>query len=344
MRIIHNIESTSIGKTRKKNDDDIYIGKNFATVIDGVSHKSSVMVNGEEVKVAHVITDAIKKIDRENAPEYAKTLNAEEFIQYINMYIRKYYENLGISVEDYKLEATGVIYSLYHNQIWLVGDCSAIYDGKVLENELKIDKIYAEIRRRVIESLLKTGYTKESIFEDDISKKIIREPKTREIYITSKKESDRIRLFTHNIIHGVLLEIGFTEEQILEGNLIEKYENPKVLQEYLKNNPNAKAYGYSVFNGIYTPMENCKIENLPANVKHIRLSSDGFLRPALSKTKDIGTAIRKNRNLAKQDPLGIGECMGTRNAVFYEANALSFDDTSAVDIEIGYIQERDDER
>ena len=37
MRVIKNIESTSIGKSRIKNDDGNYIGENFASVIDGVS-------------------------------------------------------------------------------------------------------------------------------------------------------------------------------------------------------------------------------------------------------------------------------------------------------------------
>ena len=53
------------------------------------------------------------------------------------MYIKKYCEKHSISLKEHKLEATGAIYSKYHNQIWLVGDCRAVYDGHKIDNELK---------------------------------------------------------------------------------------------------------------------------------------------------------------------------------------------------------------
>ena len=89
-RRIINKESFSEGKKEGHNDDAIYIGENFAAVIDGVSHKSSVMVDGEKVKIAGIIVSAIKKIDSEEAPGYAKTLTFKECLRFINMYIKKY--------------------------------------------------------------------------------------------------------------------------------------------------------------------------------------------------------------------------------------------------------------
>lgn len=63
-RRIVNKESFSAGKTERHNDDNIYIGKDFAAVIDGVSNNSSIIVNGKEIKISHVITEAIRKMDR----------------------------------------------------------------------------------------------------------------------------------------------------------------------------------------------------------------------------------------------------------------------------------------
>ena len=79
MRTIRNLESTSIGKTRVKNDDGIYIGENFAAVIDGVSSKSAIIIDGKKVRIADIIINAIKRIDGKSAPLYAKTLNLNEF-------------------------------------------------------------------------------------------------------------------------------------------------------------------------------------------------------------------------------------------------------------------------
>lgn len=114
---------------------------------------------------------------------------------------------------------------------------------------------------------------------------------------------------------------------------------------YIKNNPNAGKYGYSILNGIYTEPKNCKIVQLPPNVEKIRLSSDGFPIKALVNNKDLGYAIRKNRRLTSNDPLGIGgnEAVGNAMRQSKRNKILANDDASAVDIKIKYIEERDDE-
>ena len=107
------------------------------------------------------------------------------------------------------------------------------------------------------------------------------------------------------------------------------------MQEYVKNNSNARGYGYSVFNGIYTPVENCVVEDLPSNVKTIRLSTDGFPMEILKSSNDLGTAIMKNRNLAKIDPISIDKNYGIHNSVIQDREGhFAFDDESAVEIRI----------
>lgn len=345
MRKIINIESTSIGKTRKKNDDGLYIGENFAAVIDGVSSKSSIMVNGEKVGIADIIIDAIKKIDRKNAPIYAKTLNLDEFSRAINMYIKKFCDKNDISLQEHKLEATAAIYSKYYNQIWLVGDCRAVYDGKIIDNELKADDLYAEIRLEIVKSLLRNGYTEDDIFREDVSSEIIKYPETYSKYIKNKNEVSRIQGFIQQKMYQALLDADFSVEDITKYNLLKKYSHPQLLQEYAKNNPKAGQYGYSVFNGIYTPVENCKVETLPESVKNIRLSTDGFPMYILKKSRDMGDAIRENRRLSWSDPISIDKNYGIHNSVPRGDGHIAFDDETAIDIRIDNVrEERDDER
>ena len=86
---------------------------------------------------------------------------------------------------------------------------------------------------------------------------------------------------------------------------------------------------------IYTPIENCLVKDLPQNVKNIRLSTDGFPIEILKKSKDLGMAIRKNRNLAKSDPICINENYGIHNSDIQDRQGhLAFDDESAVEIRI----------
>ena len=335
MRVIKNVESTSVGKTRTKNDDGIFIGKNFAAVFDGVSTKSAVFIEGKKIRVADIIIQALKTIDGEDAPSYAKELDLNEFLQIINMYIKKYCDKYNISLTDNKLEATGAIYSKYHNQIWIVGDCKAVYNGKTIENDLKADELYTELRLEIINSLFKEGYTPQDIFENDFSEIIIDDPEKCSQYIKSKDEVNRIKAFIKNKMHQALLDTGFTEEQIIEENLLQRFYKPKILQEYAKNNPEARDYGYSVFNGIYTPVKYCKVEELPDDVGSIRLSTDGFPTDILKKSRDLGMAIRRNRILTKTDPISIKENLGIHNSSIQDkSNHLAFDDESAIEIRI----------
>lgn len=345
-RKIINVESTSVGKTTGHNDDDMYIGENFVAVIDGVSGKSSIEVNGKTIKIANIITEALRKIDRKTAPEYAKTLTFDEFVRYINMYIRKYCEHIGVDISDYQLEATGAIYSKYHNQIWIVGDCRAVYDGNIVSNDLKIDDVYTTLRLAVIEELLKAGYTERDIAQNDISREIIRSPQNVSQYVTDTNAIDRINKCRVDIMRKALVDCGFSETDIEERNLVSRYYSPIELQQYLKNNVNAGSYGYSIFNGINTPVENCVVQDLPPNVRNIRLSSDGFPVQVLRDSKDLGQAIRRIRRLAENDPLSINENKAVRGAIRQSKrdNILAIDDASAVSIAIEYARERDDER
>lgn len=348
-RRIINKESFSVGKHENKNDDAIYIGKDFVAVIDGVSNKSSVWVNGKKVKIAEIITEAIRKMDRPGAPVYAKTLSFEECVQFINLYIREYLQRYGMADQVGKMEATGVIYSRFHNQIWLVGDCRAIYDGKVIQNPLKIDEVYIDIRTKIIEALMQEGYTMEQLIRHDITIDIIKNPELLAEYIRSAELREEIEKYRTQKIKCALLECGFSEKDIEEQDLIQKFYNPRNLQQVIKNNPNMGAFGYAIFNGENTEIKNCKVVNLPDNVRTIKMFSDGFPIDSLNNNRDIGYAVRTIRKRAKEDPLSIRKNPATHVAVGYsrKRNRIeesAIDDASAVIIEIARDERETDER
>lgn len=338
-RRIVNKESFSLGKKQGKNEDEIYIGKDFVAVIDGVSHKSSVLVDGKEVRIAQIITESIRKLDRPEAPVYAKTLSFEEFVEMINYYIEEYLQNHGMADQIGKMEATGVIYSRFHNQLWLVGDCRAIYDGNVVQNPLKIDGVYIDIRTKLLEALLKEGYTKEELMKKDISRDIIKQPELLARYIKTPELRTQLEEYRTQRIKSALLECGFLETEIEEQGLIQKFYNPRDLQKVLKNNPNMKSFGYAVFNGEYTETKNCIVVKLPRDVKTIKMFSDGFPIEALDGDKDIGEAVRMIHERAAADCLATKINPATHMAVRYSQNKnrdeeYAIDDASAVIIEI----------
>jgi len=201
-------------------------------------------------------------------------------------------------------------------------------------------KIRAEIRR----TLLETGYTEQELFPNDIAKEIIANNEKANEYIKDEKERDRIIKYIQDVMLQTLLSCGFSIEDIREQKLLEKYCNPKKLQQYLKNNPNVGEFGYSVFNGINTEAKNCVKKDLPQDVKRIILSSDGIPLNILGKSKDVGQMIRRIRRLAKNDLLSINENKAVRNATLQRDKHYALDDASAIIIEVEYINERDEER
>lgn len=345
-RRIVNKESFSAGKKEGHNDDDIYVGKDFAAVIDGVSNKSSILVDGKEIKMAQIITEAIRKMDRPGAPVYAKTLSFEECVKFINLYIKEYLERHNVGDVAGKLEATGAIYSKFHNQIWLVGDCKAIYDGKTAQNPLKIDEVVVDIREKLVKALLQEGYSEEELMQNDISISIIKHPSSLSKYIKDSKVREQLEQYRTARIKGALLECGFSEEEIAKQDLVKKYYNPRALQQELKNNPNMGTFGYAVFNGKYTETKNCMVVNLPDNVKTIKMFSDGFPIDALNNDKDIGYAVRKIRRKAMQDPLSIGINRAVHTSKKYspKEKRRAIDDASVVVIEIARDERECDER
>lgn len=337
-RKILNFETVSVGKKNDQNNDGVYVGENFVAVIDGVSNNSKVDINGKHIEIADIITGAISKIDRPDAPGYAKTLEFEEFVQYINLYIKKYCEKLNYPLDEKPLEATGAIYSKYYNQIWLIGDCRAICDGKTIQNELKIDEVFIKLRIELTNLLLQEGYAEEELIGgSEKERAILKKPELIFEYINDKEKATQFLQYMKDTMFETLLECGFSEDDIIKQNLLEKYYTPTELQKYLKNNPNAKGgYGYSVFNGKYTEIKNCKCENLSDNVKYIKLSSDGIVIDTLNKSKDLGEVIRNIRRQAESDKLSIGKNRTLKSAFKQSIRFpyYSIDDATAVSFRV----------
>ena len=82
--------------------------------------------------------------------------------------------------------ASVIIYSKKYNQIWLIGDCMALYGDNILENKLEVDELYTKIRIMTIEYFLSTGYTEEQLLEEDIARKFVQNLSKRQPYIRNK--------------------------------------------------------------------------------------------------------------------------------------------------------------
>lgn len=149
-----------------KCEDGLFINENFVAVIDGVTSKGKQnwqngMSSGCYAK--EVIKKSLETMPREASMEqFFETVNTALY----NAYISEVENDFAIEW----LRACMVVYSDHHSQIWSVGDCQCMINGKLFCKESKVDDIMASLRSFIIHSELKKGRTEADIAKDDIGR------------------------------------------------------------------------------------------------------------------------------------------------------------------------------
>ena len=107
-------------------------------------------------------------------------IDLKGFCHHVSQRIRTYYQEHGASMErllrhpEERLTASVGIYSLYHNENWLVGDCQCITGGRYYDNPKPEEESIARHRSRLVEALLAEGKeTVASLRQHDTARDVI---------------------------------------------------------------------------------------------------------------------------------------------------------------------------
>jgi hypothetical protein len=154
-------------------EDDIIVTNAFACVIDGVSSKSNRLWEGKTsgLKAASIIKSAVQLL-----PEQA---DLGEAIEFLTESVSSYYRKHGVEQElknnpIYRLAATIALYSRYHNEVWMVGDCQCMVDETLYTNPLLIDEVMANVRAAYLHIELKKGKTVDDLLKNDTGRDYIK--------------------------------------------------------------------------------------------------------------------------------------------------------------------------
>lgn len=194
------IEEFLKGKFNKEElcEDGICVTENFIALIDGVSSQSEFRYNNKKLGkiICDILLEAVPKLDTK--------IDCYQAIDFLNNYILEFYKKHGI-FEKISDDATNqpsasvIMYSKNANQIWLIGDCMALYGDTIVDNKLEVDELYTKIRVMTIEYLLATGYTEEQLLESDIAKKFVQNLSKRQPYIRNKTYNSK---YDYAVIDG----------------------------------------------------------------------------------------------------------------------------------------------
>ena len=147
------IESKIVGKkSQEACEDGMVITDDFIAVIDGSTSKTPKHLN-PDMKNGRYAMMLISEYIRE---ELKADASVDDFCQGVTAYIyNKVYEKLGVEERlkehpEERLTASAILYSRTRNEVWMVGDCQAIIDGKLYENGKPYEEKIARKRVELI--------------------------------------------------------------------------------------------------------------------------------------------------------------------------------------------------
>lgn len=160
------IESSIIGKKSPEAcEDGMVVTDDFIAVIDGSTSKTPKHLN-PDMKNGRYAMMLISEYIRE---ELKADASADDFCQGVTAYIyNKVYEMLGVEERlkehpEERLTASAILYSRTRNEVWMVGDCQAIIDGKLYENGKPYEQEIARKRVELIEQGLSPAEARKQI-------------------------------------------------------------------------------------------------------------------------------------------------------------------------------------
>ncbi|MCW4128672.1 hypothetical protein ONT16_10490 [Prevotella copri] len=160
------IESNIIGKKSQETcEDGLVMTDDFIAVIDGSTsktpkHLSPDMKNGRYAMM--LISEYIQQ-------EMKADATVDEFCEGITAYIyNKVYQPMGIEEQlrlhpEERLTASAVIYSNQKKEVWMVGDCQAIINGKLYDNSKPYEQEIATRRVTLIQQGMTPAEARKSI-------------------------------------------------------------------------------------------------------------------------------------------------------------------------------------
>ncbi len=160
------IESSIIGKKSPEAcEDGMVVTDDFIAVIDGSTSKTPKHLNPDMKNGRY----AMMLISEYIWEELKADVSVDDFCQGVTAYIyNKVYEKLGVEERlkehpEERLTASAILYSRTRNEVWMVGDCQAIIDGKLYENGKPYEQEIARKRVELIEQGLSPAEARKQI-------------------------------------------------------------------------------------------------------------------------------------------------------------------------------------
>lgn len=156
-------------------EDALVATHGFAAVIDGVTAKGHLLWHGGKTS-GRIAADTLSEVIR----GLALDASMQDFIKAACEAIHCEYALAGRlqTVEDEpaeRISACAAVYSDFRKEVWIVGDCQCLADGKLHSNPKYIDECLAQVRADVDAYMLRSGVTLQELQRGDVGREMIAE-------------------------------------------------------------------------------------------------------------------------------------------------------------------------
>lgn len=152
--MIEIIEQFIMGKRPDQRlcEDGVYAGESFIAVVDGVTTAGKQRWDGLSSG------GRAKEVILETLPTLPADIDAPELFDALDAALAREYENgvVNDDIEEY-LRACAVVYSVRRREIWRLGDCQYMINGKLYAGGKKVDETLINLRSLVLQYSDKRG-------------------------------------------------------------------------------------------------------------------------------------------------------------------------------------------
>lgn len=198
------LEQHIVGKSGERQCEDAYaITDNFIVIADGSTSKSNLTPLEHDLTHGQIAARTVCDFVKTCAPD----IDVTSFCEKVTATLRRQYkifrpeltmQHFAAYPED-RFTCSAIIYSLYRQEIWMIGDCHCLIINKkgltpaYYDNPKPMEAILAARRAEIIKKLLADGMTIDEIRKDDQGRAAI---------IADLKESMKAQNHEYAVIDG----------------------------------------------------------------------------------------------------------------------------------------------
>lgn len=191
-------------------EDRIVITENFVCVIDGATSKVDRLIDKMTIGqfASEIIERTILGFEPDIGYQNAIILCTENLKSH---YLKHNLFHLFLEAPWERPSASIALYSKFHNQVWLVGDCQCIANGTFINNPKKIDNILSKTRALYLENELLSGMTIPELQLNDTGREyILPLLKKQQLFQNNGNKSE----YSYSVIDG--FEIDFSRIHVID--------------------------------------------------------------------------------------------------------------------------------